>query len=194
MTDSPNGRQSRKVTARATRPVVTMRIGWSVRRSQARTLSSQPSRGGSSAVVGRVGASVASSGSETGQSARRIVISARIGMRIPSCGLISAATTAKIADRSGWSRHSSRRPSSRKTTPTESTWPQTTLSNQLIGLTTATNAAMRATLRRPPSSRTIDQTSQPMARSARIAGTLIRATPTPPIACPTSPSTHRTYR
>ena len=55
MTDSPNGRQSRKVTTRATRPVVTMRIGWSVLRSQARTLSSQPSRGGSSAVVGRVG-------------------------------------------------------------------------------------------------------------------------------------------
>ena len=78
----------------------------------------------------------------TGQSARRIVTSARIGIRIPSCGLISAATTAKTADRSGWSRHSSRSPSSRKTTPTESTWPQTTLSNQLIGLTTATNAAI----------------------------------------------------
>ena len=146
MTDSPNGRQSRKVTARATRPVVRMRIGWSVRRSQARTLSSQPSGGGSSSASA---ASGASSGSETGQSARRIVTSARIGIRIPSCGLMSAATTAKIADRSGWSRHSSRRPSSRKTTPTESTWPQTTLSNQLIGLTTATNAAARAT-RSPP--------------------------------------------
>ena len=35
----------------------------------------------------------------------------------------------------------SRSPSSRKTTPNESTWPQTTLSNQLTGLTTATKAA-----------------------------------------------------
>ncbi len=99
-----------------------------------------------------------------------------------------------MAARSGWSRQVSRRPSSRNTTPTESTCPQTTLSNQLIGLTTAMPAAARARLRRPPSSRIIDQTSQPMARSARIAGILIRNTPTPPMALPIMPMTHSTYR
>src|SRR6476659_1972839 len=46
-----------------------------------------------------------------------------------------------MAARSGRSRHSSRSPSIRKTTPNESTWPHTTLSNQLIGLRTATAAA-----------------------------------------------------
>ena len=70
-----------------------------------------------------------------------MVTTATSGMRIPSCGLMIAAMTVKIAARSGRSRHSSRRPSSRNTTPNESTWPQTTLSNQLIGLRTATNAA-----------------------------------------------------
>ena len=71
----------------------------------------------------------------TGHSARRIVTTATSGTRIPSCGLTIAAMTVKIAARSGWSRHSERRPSSRKTTPTESTWPHTTLSNQKTGLT-----------------------------------------------------------
>ena len=75
---------------------------------------------------------------------------------MPSCGFTSAAMTAKIAARSGWSRHSARRPSSRKTTPTESTCPQTTLSNQKMGLTTTTAAPSRASRWRPPSSRIID--------------------------------------
>ena len=79
-------------------------------------------------------------------------------MRIPSCGLMSAAMTAQNAARSGRSRHRSRRPSRRKTTPTESTCAQTALSNQLIGFMTATNAAVSAMRRRPPSSMTIDQT------------------------------------
>ncbi len=79
------------------------------------------------------------------------------------------------------------------TTPNESTWPQTTLSNQLIGFTTATNAAARASRSRPPSSRTIDHASQPIARSAMIGGTLISSTLTPPTSWPTSPTSHSTY-
>ena len=132
--------------------------------------------------------------SRIGHRARRIVTTTTSGIRIPSCGLMRAAMTAKIADRSGRSRHRSRSPSRRKTTPTESTWPQTTESNQLIGLTTATNAAPSARLRRAPSSSSIDQTSQPMTRSARIAGILISPTPTPPMTWPTMPISHRTYR
>jgi hypothetical protein len=113
-TDRPNGKQRMIVVASATRPVVRIRIGWSVRRSHARRRPSQPAVGSESTAHG-------SSSWRTGQNARRIVTSARIGMRIASCGLISAATTAKTAARSGWSRHTSRSPSNRKTTPTEST-------------------------------------------------------------------------
>ena len=104
-----------------------------------------------------------------------------------------AAMTVKIAERSGWSRHSARRARSRNTTPKASTWPHTTLSNQLIGLNTATAAPPSASRSRPPSSRIIDQTSQPMARSARIGGTLIRS-PMPPTASPMMPTSHSTYR
>ena len=70
-----------------------------------------------------------------------MVTTATSGMRMPSCGLMTAAMTVKIADRSGWSRHRVRRASSRNTTPNESTWPQATLSNQEIGLRTASRAA-----------------------------------------------------
>ena len=118
-----------------------------------------------------------------GQSARRIVTTATIGTRIPSCGLMSAAITVQIAARSGWSRQSSRTPSRRKTTPNESTWPQTTESNQLTGLATAITAARSAARRPAPSSLAIDQTSQPIATSAKIAGSLIRS-PMPPAAWP----------
>jgi hypothetical protein len=52
---------------------------------------SQPSSGEPALKSATSGASSVFS---TGQSARRIVTSARIGIRIPSCGLISAATTA----------------------------------------------------------------------------------------------------
>ena len=69
---------------------------------------------------------------------------ATIGMRIPSCGLMSAASAARIAARSGRSRHSSRRASSSTTTPTESTWPQTTLSNQVTGFTSTISAPIFA--------------------------------------------------
>ena len=103
------------------------------------------------------------------------MIAATIGTRIPSCGLVTAAITVKIAARSGRSRHSSRMPSSRKTTPTESTWPQMTLSNQVIGLTTAIAPASSAARGPAPSSRVIDQASQPMATSARMAGSLMRS-------------------
>ena len=46
---------------------------------------------------------------------------------------------------------------------------------------------------RPPSSRTIDQASQAIPRSARIGGILMRS-PTPPTALATAPTSHRTYR
>ena len=69
-----------------------------------------------------------------------------------------AAITVRMAARSGRSRHSSRRPSRRKTTPNESTWPQIELSNQVMGLTTTTSAPRRAARRPAPSSRAIDQT------------------------------------
>ena len=67
---------------------------------------------------------------------------ATIGTRIASCGFTRAATTAKIAARSLRAFHSSRTDSSRNTTPKLSTWPQTTESNQVIGLSTTTAPAM----------------------------------------------------
>jgi hypothetical protein len=107
--------------------------------------------------------------------------------------LISAAMTAKIAARSGRSRHSSRSPSNRKTTPNESTWPQVTESNHETGLTTAITAPIRAARRLAPSSSAIDQTSQPIATSARIGGSLMRS-PMLPVAWPARPTSHRTKR
>ncbi len=101
MTDSPNGRQTRNVVTRATTPVVMIRIGWSVRRSQARRRASgpfpSPVAGPSSPAASAPAASGSASAapaSRTGQKARRIVTTARIGMRMPSCGLMSAAMTA----------------------------------------------------------------------------------------------------
>jgi hypothetical protein len=100
---------------------------------------------------------------------------------MPSCGLMIAATTVSTAARSGRSRHSSRSPSSRKTTPTASTCPQTTESNQVIGFAT-TSAPPNTAARRPaPSSRAIAHTTQPSAMSDRMAGTLMRSL-IPPIA------------
>ena len=61
-------------------------------------------------------------------------------MKIPSWGLMSAASIARTADRSGRSRHSSRRARSRTTTPTESTWPHSALSNHVTGLATTMSA------------------------------------------------------
>ena len=124
---------------------------------------------------------------------RRTATTTRIGIRMPSCGLMIAATTARIDARSIRPRHSSRSPRSRKTAPNESTWPQIALSNQVTGLIRTTMAAKRAPRRGPPSSRTIEWTSQASATSDRIAGNLIRS-PIPPSAFPTMPSSHRTYR
>ena len=145
-TDRPNGRQITTAARKPATPAVRIRIG-------------RPVRAGWPPPP-------------SGHRARRIVTTATRGIRIPSCGLMIVATTARIAARSGRSRHSSRNPSSMKTTPTESTWPQTTLSNQEIGLKTATAAPTNASRRRPPSSRIIEWTSQPIARSARIGTTL----------------------
>jgi hypothetical protein len=125
-----------------------------------------------------------------GQSALRIVTTATSGTRIASCGLISAAITAQMAARSGRSRQSSRSPSSRKTTPNESTWPHVTESNQVTGLMTNSAAPNSAARRLAPSSWAIDQTSQPIATSARIGGILIRS-PMPPSACPMTPTMYR---
>ena len=105
-----------------------------------------------------------------------------------------AAMTVQIAARSGRSRHSSRRPSSRKTTPNESTWPQTTLSNQVIGLTTATTAAASAS--RSPAAELADH--RPDEPADREVGQdrrdLDQVAPTPPQGLPTIPTSHRTYR
>ncbi len=76
-----------------------------------------------------------------------------------SCGLISAATTARIAERSLRPRHSSRIASSRNTVPKLSTWPQTTESNQVIGLKITTAAAMLARRSVTPRSRAIRYTT-----------------------------------
>ena len=128
-------RQAHQVTVTtAAIPVVTIRTACPVSRSHA---SGGP--GGRRHV--RSTSRAASSTSSGGNSARRIVTTATIGMRIPSCGLMRAAMTVKIAARSGRSRHSSRRPRRRKTTPNESTWPQSTLSNQVTGFMTVTKAA-----------------------------------------------------
>ena len=116
---------------------------------------------------------------------------ATIGTRIASCGLIKAAMTVAMAARSGLSRHSSRIPISRNTTPNESTWPHRTESNHDTGLATTRAAPINPARRLPPSSRTIDQTNQPSATSLRIAGILIRS-PMWPVAFPTDPTSHRT--
>ncbi len=114
-----------------------------------------------------------------------------IGTRIPSCGLTMAATTAQNEARSGRRRHRSRTLSSTKITPTASTWPQMALSNQVTGLTRKRAAPMSAARREPPSSRTIEWMSQATTTSETMAGSLIRS-PMPPIAFPTTPSSHRT--
>ena len=99
MTDSPNGAAQDDAVRNPARPVVRIRIGWSVRRSQARSRSTSPAPARPPSPVSRVAPARARAGS----SRRR-----RSGRGSPSCGLISAATTAKIAARSGRSRHSSR--------------------------------------------------------------------------------------
>ena len=79
---------------------------------------------------------------------------ATIGTRIAELGLDQRRHHREDRRRSGWSRHSSRRPSSRNTTPNESTWPQTTVSNHETGLTTTiSRPEQRRPLARPPSSR-----------------------------------------
>ena len=71
---------------------------------------------------------------------------------------MSAATTARTADRSWRPRHSSRMPRSRNSVPKLSTWPQITESNQVIGLKMTTAAAMSARRRVTPSSSAMDAT------------------------------------
>ena len=81
-------------------------------------------------------------------------------------------------------------------TPNESTWPHRTESSQLTGLRTTRAAPINPARRPAPSSRAIDQTSQPRATSARIGGILIRSPRSArlPSARPTTPTTARTYR
>ena len=80
---------------------------------------------------------------------------ATIGTRIASCGFTRAATTARIAARSLRAFHSSRIDSSRNTVPKLSTWPQTTESNHVIGLTTTMAPAIVARRSLTPRSRAI---------------------------------------
>ena len=64
---------------------------------------------------------------------RRMITIAARGIRIPNWGLMIAATVVRIAARSDRPRHSSRTARRRTSVPTESTWAQTALSNQVTG-------------------------------------------------------------
>ena len=174
-TESPNGAAITTAVRRPASPVVRMRSGPAARRSHP--------------IPEGAGAS-SSPQPPAGQRARRIVTTATIGTRIASCGLISAATTARIAERSPRPRHSSRTASSRNTVPKLSTWPHTTESNQVIGLKMTTAAASVARRSVTPRSRAIAYTTYPSAMSVRIAGSLIRS-PVPPMRLPTMPIGHR---
>ena len=177
-TDSPNGAASRTAVTKPATAVLRIRIGPRVRRSHPR-----PVRSGSGS----------SPYAPSGHSARRITTNATIGTRIASCGFTSAATTARIAARSGRSFHSSRTASSRNTVPKLSTCPHTTESNQVIGLTRTTIAASRARPTVTPRSSTMRYTTYARTTSVMIAGSLIRS-PTPPSVLPTMPTSHRAYR
>ena len=143
-TDRPNGAAITTAVSSPASPVVRIRSGPEVRRSQ-------PKPDGAGAA--------SSPQPPPGHNMRRIVTAATIGTRIPSCGLISAATTARIAERSVRPRHSSRMARSRKTVPKLSTWPQITESNQVMGLKMTTAAAIVARRFVTPSSRTIEYTT-----------------------------------
>ncbi len=110
---------------------------------------------------------------------------------MPNWGLMIAATVVRTVALAEWPRQSSRTARSKKRVPKESTWPQTALSNQETGFRTKKAAPTSAPARGAPSSRAMDQTSQPMPTSARIGGSLMRS-PIPPIACPTRPTSQRT--
>jgi hypothetical protein len=142
---SPNGNDTRIAVRNPASAVVTIRIGPRTRRSHA-------------VVVLRTSGSPSAPKPPSGQNARRMTTMATSGIRMPSCGFTSAASVARIAARSGRSRHSSRSASRSTTTPTESTWPQTTLSNHDTGLSSTISAPTRAARSLPPSSMTMDQT------------------------------------
>ena len=140
MTDSPNGADSATAVAKPATAVDRMRIGpWSRRSHRNPDGAGAPS----------------DPKPPSGHRARRIVTAATIGTRIASCGFTRAATTAKIAARSLRAFHSSRTESSRNTVPKLSTWPQTTESNQVIGLRTTTAAAIVERRSPTPRSRAI---------------------------------------
>ncbi len=87
-----------------------------------------------------------------------MMTTAAIGTRIPNCGLMIAATVARTVAGIIRPRQSSRTARRRKTVPTESTWPQIELSNQVTGLKRTKAAPISPERLLPPSSRTIDQT------------------------------------
>ncbi len=140
ITEMPNGADRITAVAKPATAVDTIRIQPVVRRSQ-------PNPDGSG------GAS--SPKPPLGHRARRITTKATMGTRIASCGLTSAAATARIAARSLRAFHSSRIDSSRNTVPKLSTWPQTTESNQVIGFTITTAPASVARRSLTPRSRAI---------------------------------------
>ena len=144
ITERPNGAASATAVRNPATPVVRIRSGPAARRSHPR-----PEGAGASS----------SPQPPAGHRARRMVTTATIGTRIASCGLMSAATTARIAERSLRPRHSSRTASSRNTVPKLSTWPQITESNQVIGLKMTTAAAIVARRSVTPRSRAIAYTT-----------------------------------
>ena len=123
---------------------------------------------------------------------RRMITTAARGIRIPNWGLMIAAIVVRMAARSDLPRHSSRTASTRKSVPTESTWAQTALSNQVTGTSRKTPAAAMAPRRLAPSSAAREKIASARARSAKIAGSLSRSPIGMANACETRPSAHRT--
>ena len=113
--------------------------------------------------------------------------------RMPSWIFVSAATTANAAASSRRSRRRARRPSSMKTEPTTSAWPQIALLNQVTGLNMITAAAIRARRRDAPSSCAMLKTRQARARSVTM-GISLTSSPTPPNGLPIRPRSHRKRR
>ena len=110
-----------------------------------------------------------------------MVTTATSGTRMPSCGLMIAAMTVQIGGTLGPVAPQLAQAEQHEDdaegvdlAPDDAVEPADRVHDRDEG------APARARRSRPPSSRTIDQTSQPIARSAMIGGTLISSTLTPP--------------
>ena len=183
-TDSPNGRHS---TTAVRKPASARRQD--PQRRPVRAPSAQSAESGAGrGDRRRVPAS-------TGHSARRMVTTATSGTRMPSCGLMIAAMTVKIAARSGLvapqlaqaeqQEHDAERVD---LAPDDAVEPGDRVERRRRA------AASSASRSRPPSSRTIDQTSQPMAEVGQDRRDLDQVADAADGAARPCPTSHRTYR